>query len=96
MLENPDILRKMVEQSGAHGTNEESEESVEHLCAKCDEYAKKWGMVADEIWRSQPHNKKAYENYAKENRIDAKVLSQTTDAPVEVTYDTSARKVSGS
>ena len=68
MLENPKLLRKMVERSGAHGTNEESEESVEHLCSKCDEYASKWGPVADEIWNSETHQKKKYENYMPANR----------------------------
>ena len=70
MLENPKLLREMVERSKAHGTNEESEESVEHLCAKCDDYALKWAPVADEIWKSQPHQKKKYENYAPANRIE--------------------------
>lgn len=87
MLENPDILRQIVERSGAHGTNEESEESVEHLCAKCDKYAKEWGMAADDIWRSQSHKKKAYENYSPENRTDLKVLNQTTDNPIETACD---------
>ena len=67
MLENPELLREMVARSGAHGTDEESEESVEHLCAKCDNYAKEWAPVADDIWAHQEHHKKAYENYAKEN-----------------------------
>ena len=68
MLENPQLLREMVERSGAHGTNEESEEDVEHLCGKCDEYAKEWAPVADEIWAHQKHTKKKYENYIKEKR----------------------------
>ena len=67
MLENPELLREMVARSGAHGTNEESEESVEHLCAKCDNYSKEWGPVADDIWAHQKHYRKSYENYAKEN-----------------------------
>ncbi len=68
MLENPKLLREMVERSGAHGTNEESDESVEHLCSKCDDYAKEWGPVADEVWASQVHRPKSYENYIKEKR----------------------------
>ena len=74
MLENPELLREMVARSGAHGTNEESEESVEHLCAKCDSYSKEWGPVADEIWASQKHFKKAYENYAPEKLESIKKL----------------------
>ncbi len=42
MLENPQMLRKMVEETGAHSTDLESPESVEHLCAKCDPYAAIW------------------------------------------------------
>ncbi len=68
MLENPKLLREMVEKTGAHGTNAESEESVEHLCAKCDDYADKWAPVADEIWASQIHTKPTYENYTSEKR----------------------------
>ena len=74
MLENPELLREMVARSGAHGTNEESEESVEHLCAKCDNYAKEWGTVADDIWARQKHYRKAYENYANENIESAEKL----------------------
>ncbi|MCR4904381.1 MAG: radical SAM protein [Butyrivibrio sp.] len=68
MLENPDLLREMVQKTGAHQTNQESPEEVDHLCAKCDEYAAKWAPVADEIWANQKHKKPAYENYAKEKR----------------------------
>lgn len=68
MLENPQLLRKMVKETGAYGTNDESEESVDHLCAKCDDYAKKWAPVADEIWASQTHKPHKYENYTKLHR----------------------------
>ena len=51
MLENPNMLRKMVLQSGAHSTDLQSPESVEHLCAKCDLYAKSWTPVADALWK---------------------------------------------
>ena len=68
MLENPQLLREMVERTGAHGTNEESEESAEELCAKCDDYAKAWKPVADEIWASETHKEKSYENYTQFHR----------------------------
>ncbi|MEE0955665.1 MAG: radical SAM protein [Eubacterium sp.] len=68
MLENPKLLREMVEKTGAHGTNEESEESAEQLCAKCDDYAAKWAPVADKIWAEQKHRKPSYENYTEEKR----------------------------
>ncbi len=50
MLENPDILRRMVEQTGAHSTDPQSPESVEHLCAKCDSYAANWKPEAERLW----------------------------------------------
>ena len=68
MLENPDYLREMVKETGAHGTNAESEESVEQLCEKCDDYAKAWAPVADEVWAGQKHTRPAYENYSQEHR----------------------------
>ncbi len=68
MLENPELLRKIVKATGAHGTNAESEESVEHLTAKCDNYAAEWAPVAAEVWASQTHKQPPYENYTKEKR----------------------------
>ncbi len=68
MLENPQLLREMVKETGAHGTNAEAEESVDELCAKCDDYAATWGPAADELWASQKHKKPSYENYTKEKR----------------------------
>lgn len=68
MLENPQLLRQMVKETNAHQTNLESPEDVDHLCAKCDEYAKEWAPVADEIWASETHKKKAYENYSEFHR----------------------------
>lgn len=35
MLKNPELLVQMVYATGAHQTNVESPESVEHLCEKC-------------------------------------------------------------
>ena len=68
MLENPKLLREMVNKTGAKGTNAEAEETVEHLCAKCDHYAEEWGPVADRIWAEQKHKKPSYENYTEEKR----------------------------
>lgn len=50
MLENPDKLREIVRVSGARSTDLQSPESAEHLCAKCDEYARNWKPAADELW----------------------------------------------
>ena len=66
MLENPELLQKMVHETGAHSTNLESPESVEHLCAKCKEYAQNWQPNADRIWNAQEKHVQTYNNYAKE------------------------------
>ena len=63
MLENPELLKKMVNETGAHSTDLESPESVDHLCAKCEDYAANWQPDADAIWASQPHKKPSYVNY---------------------------------
>ena len=68
MLENPQLLREMVEKTGAHQTNLESPESVEHLCEKCDAYAKEWAPVAKDVWDHQTHKRPSYENYTQEKR----------------------------
>lgn len=50
MLENPEFLRKMVEESGAHSTDPQSPETADHLCSKCDSYAACWKTEADRLW----------------------------------------------
>lgn len=65
MLENPELLQEMVHRTGAHSTDLESPEPVEHLCGKCVEYASNWQPSADEIWNHSKHKKKQYENYKK-------------------------------
>ena len=58
MLENPEKLREMVTVSGAHSTDLQSPESVEHLCSKCERYARDWKPVADELWENSPRKEK--------------------------------------
>ena len=50
MLENPQMLRAMVDATGARSTDMQSPESAEHLCAKCDAYARAWTPEADRLW----------------------------------------------
>lgn len=57
MLENPDKLREIVEQTGAHSTDLQSPESVEHLCGKCDKYAACWAKTADTLWEASKGEK---------------------------------------
>ena len=54
MLENPEKLRSMVEESGAKSTDMQSPESADHLCSKCDAYAEHWKVRADQLW-NQTH-----------------------------------------
>ena len=57
MLENPEQLRKMVADSGAHSTDPMSPESVEHLCSKCDQYAAHWAPEAERLWEKSQTGK---------------------------------------
>lgn len=51
MLENPDALVKIVEETGAKSTDMQSPEDVHSLCAKCEAYAKAWKPTADKLWK---------------------------------------------
>ena len=51
MLENPEILPRLVRQSGAVSTDLQSPESAEHLCAKCQNYAQLWQIRSQQIWQ---------------------------------------------
>lgn len=50
MLENPECLQKLVEETGAKSTDMQSPESAEHLCGKCGAYAACWQETADRLW----------------------------------------------
>ena len=65
MLENPEILQRMVHETGAHSTDVEEAEPVEHLCGKCLEYAKEWKGTADKLWAEHPYHQKGYTNFKK-------------------------------
>jgi len=55
MLENPDILPKIVAETGAVNTDYQSPESAEHLCAKTAPYAESWNPVAEQMWEGSAH-----------------------------------------
>ncbi|QNM04816.1 radical SAM protein [Qiania dongpingensis] len=63
MLENPEILEQMVRETGAHSTDLQSEEPVEHLCEKCREYAAEWKPEAEALWEKHHFEQKGYCNY---------------------------------
>ena len=50
MLENPEILQKMVKETGAVSTDLMQPESAEELCGKCVQYAENWSPTADRLW----------------------------------------------
>lgn len=53
MLENPHILRDIINRTGAKSTDLISPESVDRLCRKCDFYALSWKPKADELWEER-------------------------------------------
>ena len=63
MLENPEILQRIVKETGAKSTDLQSPESVEHLCGKCHAYAEEWAPYAEKLWQETPQRKHSYENY---------------------------------
>lgn len=67
MLENPKLLRQMVEETGAKSTDFISPEQVESLCAKCEPYAEQWKGTADKLWSSCEHHQCGYDNHVKKN-----------------------------
>ena len=64
-LENPEILQRMVKETGAKSTDLQSPETAEHLCSKCVPYANTWKPYADKIWSETPKTTRSYENYEK-------------------------------
>ena len=59
MLENPEILQRLVKETGAKSTDLQSPESAEHLCNKCKEYAQKWKPCAEKLWAEEQAAKNA-------------------------------------
>ena len=57
MLENPQILRKIIKETGAKSTDLVSQETVDELCSKCDDFSIAWAPVAKEIWETTTHPK---------------------------------------
>ena len=73
MLENPDCLRRMIEETGAKSTDLISPESAEMLCAKCDKFAAAWAPEAEKLWasREHPHPKTQYYRDTPEGKREA-------------------------
>ena len=52
LLDNKNRLAEMVDKSNADSTDLENPEDVYDLCAKCENAADSWKVVAEEIWES--------------------------------------------
>ena len=69
MLEYPEILERMVEETGAKSTDLEAPEDVHSLCSKCTAYAEAWAPKAEELWNSKEHFEPEYDNH-KDRQIE--------------------------
>jgi Radical SAM superfamily. len=58
LLDNPEMLAKMVKESGARSTDMMAPENVDDLCAKTVSASKAWAEVADRLWDENPKSKK--------------------------------------
>lgn len=59
LLDNPEMLAKMVRESGAKSTDMIAPEDVDVLCTKTTPAAKAWAEVADRLWEENPKSRKA-------------------------------------
>lgn len=57
LLDNPDKLVAIVEQSGAHSTDLQNPENVRHLCGKCKEVSEKWADTSHLLWMENGRHK---------------------------------------
>ena len=51
LLDNPEHLARMVENSGARSTEFRNPENVKDLCVKCEKAAAHWAVTAERLWR---------------------------------------------
>lgn len=63
--ESRSCSRRWYTRAGAHSTDVEEAEPVEHLCGKCMEYACQWKETADKLWAEHPYQQKGYTNFKK-------------------------------
>jgi len=58
LLDNPEMLREMVKESGARSTDMEAPEDVDVLCGKTAPAARAWAETADRLWAENPKSRK--------------------------------------
>ncbi|WP_314026506.1 radical SAM protein [Olsenella uli] len=89
MLENPAILPRLVNESGATTSEYVAPESAEDLCGRTSPYARKWAPKAKELWNEMyPTGEKVYadEMSSKDVSYKAKVIA-AEDAAEEAVVD---------
>ncbi len=57
IIDNPSILRDIVAEAGAHPTHRGAESIVTTLANDIDDYAKRYGEIADRAWKDEYVNK---------------------------------------
>lgn len=73
MLENPDILPKMVHAADAYSTEYVAPEDVDDLAARNTPYAQSWATRAEELWLEMyPTGKKTYADKLSSEGVDVK------------------------
>ncbi|MGB9813955.1 MAG: radical SAM protein [Thermovenabulum sp.] len=50
LIDNPEMLKEIVEESGAYSTQLHADETAAEFAEKLKPYAQKWGELADKIW----------------------------------------------
>ncbi|MCH4053749.1 MAG: radical SAM protein [Atopobiaceae bacterium] len=88
MLENPEILPKIVHAADAKSTEYITPEDVDHLCARTTPYAEAWKPEAEKIWLEEhPTGKKVYEDEMSMTDVDtkAKIIAQDDQEVAEET-----------
>ena len=85
MLENPEMLPKIVHAADAKSTEYISPEDVDHLCARTTPYAEKWAPEAERLWLEEhPTGKKIYADKMSNEKISLKAkLIAEEDAKAE-------------
>ncbi|MDN5348117.1 MAG: hypothetical protein PWP65_1681 [Clostridia bacterium] len=57
LIDNPEMLREIVHESGAYSTQLQNKESVDEFAVKLEPYAREWGALADRIWEEHLRQK---------------------------------------
>lgn len=53
LIDNPEMLREIIHESGAYSTQLHDDEPIDEFAAKLEPYAREWGVIADRIWEEK-------------------------------------------